>query len=178
MLTYLYTLDYDDGDALQNEALAASQNANGLVAVDDAEMSDCERMNNIGLYALAEKYNISALKELAKTKFESCKVPDKASHSREVIGAIFDSTPDTDSGLRDIVISRAANASDLEGSLEEEALAPVIRDHPSFTLGMLKQVFKNHNSELEAQKQRAGVSGSEHEFQIDSPRPSSPYTVD
>lgn len=81
MLTYLYTLDYDDGDGPQAVALAASQNTESLVAdssskpqaVDDATASHCKRMNNVRVYTLAEKYNIAALKELAKTKFENCK---------------------------------------------------------------------------------------------------------
>ena len=82
MLTHLYTLDYDDMDASQAVAVAASQNLDGHVVdlsskskvLNDAMTSYCKRMNNVRVYALAEKHNIPALKELAKTKFKKCQI--------------------------------------------------------------------------------------------------------
>ena len=151
MLTYLYTLDYDDGDAPQAMAVALSRNTDGRVP-DDATASDCKRMNNVRVYALAEKYNIPALKDLAKTKFIKGQGTHKCVHYREVITAIFESTPDTDSGLRNIAIRKCSNAMNVEKCLEEEVLAPVIRDHGSLGLGMLREVVMRHKSELETQK--------------------------
>lgn len=62
MLTYLYTLDYDDMDAAQAVAVAVSQDPDGHVAdssskpevLNDAMTSHCKRMNNVRVYALAE----------------------------------------------------------------------------------------------------------------------------
>ena len=158
MLTYLYTLDYDDEDTSQAVAVAASGNTDGHVAdsnstpevTDHATTSHCKRMNNIRVYALAEKYNIPALKELAKTKFQNCKTACSYPLYREVINAIFESTPDSDSGLRNLIILKCAK--DLETSLKEEGVASMIRDHGSLGLGMLREVVKKHNSQLEKQQ--------------------------
>lgn len=156
MLTYLYTLDYDEGDAFPAVATAVSQNTDSLVkdptskpdVVDDATVSHCKRMNNIRVYALAEKYNIPALKNLAKTKFEKHELSCDPTHYSEVIRAIFDTTPETDLGLRDIVIQRSAMAGALKCILKEDSLASVIRDHSSLGLGMLREVVKRHGSAL------------------------------
>lgn len=158
MLTYLYTLDYDDEDPPQTVAVAASQNTDGHMTdaiskpevTDDATTSHCKRMNNVRVYALADKYNIPALKELAKTKFQKSKISCNYSLYREIINAIFESTPDTDTGLRNIVILKCAK--DVEMSLKEEGVASMIRDHGSLGLGMLREVVKKHNSQLEKQK--------------------------
>lgn len=107
-------------------------------------------MNNVRVYALAEKYNIPALKELAKTKFQNCKADYSYPLYRDVINAVFNSTPDTDSGLRDIVILKCAKK--LEENLNEEGVAPMIRDHGSLGLGLLREIVKQHKSQLEKQK--------------------------
>ena len=156
MLTYLYTLDYDEGDACPAVATAVSQNTDSLVkdptsqpdVVDDATVSHCKRMNNIRVYALAEKYNILALKQLAKTKFEKHELSCDPTHYLEVIRTIFDTTPETDLGLRDIVILRSAMADNLKRILREDSLASVIRDHSSLGLGILREVLKRHGSAL------------------------------
>ena len=160
MLTYLYTLNYDDGDAPQAMAVDVSQDTDGRApnsnskpeVVNDATASHCKYMNNVRVYALAEKYNIPALKELAKTKFRKGQVTHMCVHYREVISAIFESTPDTDSGLRNLAIRNCANAINVEKCLKEEVLAPVIRDHGSLGLGMLREVVTRHKTELEKQK--------------------------
>ena len=152
MLTYLYTLDYDDGDACPAVAVATSQDTSSLVTdpvskshgEDDATVSHCKRMNNIRVYALAEKYNIPALKELAKTKFKNYKPASNPIHRSEVIEAILNSTPKTDTGLRNILISRATTASNLEEILNEGPLTSGIRDHGSFALEILRAVAKKH----------------------------------
>ena len=156
MLTYLYTLDYDDQDASEAVAMIVSQNTDGHVAdssskpevVDDAPIVHCKRMNNVRVYALAEKYNIPALKELAKAKFMGCEGPSNFTHHQELINAVFASTPDTDSGLRNTVVLACATSLHFEKSLEEEGLAPVIRDHGSLDLGILREFFKEHNAKL------------------------------
>ena len=158
MLTYLYTVDYDDGDAFQTETVPAIQDTDGVVAdpssepeaVDDETISHHKRMNNVRVYAIAEKYGIVALKKLAKTKFKYYHTP-KAIHKREIINAVFDSTPETDLGLRNIVILMSAKASAVEKYLEETELAPVIRDQGSFGLGLLREVVKKQQHGIKRQ---------------------------
>ena len=166
MLTYLYTLDYDDQDASEAVAMEESQNTDGHVTdsssetevVEDATVVHCKRVNNVLVYALAEKYNIPALKELAVTKFVGCEGPVDFAQDQELVNTIFESTPDTDTGLRNVVILDCVNPQFIENVLEEEGLAPAIRDHGSLGLGMLREVVKrlgNLNSELEMKKQEA-----------------------
>ena len=160
MLTYLYTLDYDDGDSFQAVAMPVSQGTDDVVADSSLkpEAADNEthhkRMNNVRVYALAEKYGIPELKVLAVTKFEDYEASSNPIHNREVINAVFDSTPDTDFGLRDVVIYMSAKASDVEKNLKEEELAPLIRENGSFGLGMLREVVKREvECKLEQQNQ-------------------------
>ena len=163
MLIYLYTLDYDDGDASPAVAEAISQNTDGLVpdptakpdVADDEMATHCKRMNNIRVYALAGKYNIQALKELAKAKFKNGMTSRPISHFSEVINAILVSSPETDSGLRDVLISTATSVKNLESILKEGALSSAIRDDSSFGLGVLRAVIRKLFSELEKQKQGA-----------------------
>ena len=166
MLTYLYTLDYDDQDASDAAAMEESQNTGGRdtdssskpEVVDDATAVHRKRMNNVLVYALAEKYNMPALKELAATKFVGCEGPVGFAQYQELVNVIFESTPDTDIGLRNVVILDCVNSQFIEKVLEEEGLAPAIRDHGRLGLGMLREVAKqleNLNSELEMKEQEA-----------------------
>ena len=142
-------------------AIAVSQNTFGIVAdptskldvVDDAAGTHNKRIDNILVYALAEKYNIPALKELAKTKFNKYKSVGDSSQYWEAINVIFDYTSDTDPDLRDNCILGAASAGNVENLLNEAALALVIRIHGSLGLGMLRVGVKKHKPGLEKQKQ-------------------------
>lgn len=100
---------------------------------------------------LLQKVQHTALKELAKTDFKKCQIACNYSLFREVINAIFESIPDLDSGLRNIVILKHAN--NVEKSVEEEGVASMVRNHGSLGLGMLQEVVKKHKSQLEKQKQ-------------------------
>lgn len=70
-----------------------------------ADPHDSRMMNNVLVYAIAEKYDIPELKQLAKRKFEilACsKWPHDDFHA--VIEVAFSTTPDGDMGLRRIVL--------------------------------------------------------------------------
>ncbi|KAF6227844.1 hypothetical protein HO173_011946 [Letharia columbiana] len=82
--------------------------------VDNAMISHRKRMNNVRVNALAGKYNIPMLKEF---KFKIGKFACDFFHYREIINAIFENTPDSDLGLRNTVVSRCANARNLEKCL-------------------------------------------------------------
>ena len=152
MLTYLYTLDYDDQDASESESQDTeghlADSSSNSVVVDNTTTLHCKRMNNVLVYALAEKYNIPALKELAATKFVRCEGPSDFAQYQELVNTIFESTPDTDTGLWNVVILDCANIRFIEKVLEK-GLAPAIRDHGIFGLRMLRELVKKHNSKLE-----------------------------
>lgn len=158
MLTYIYTRDYDDGDDNLATTTIAAQNTDGLITdpMEDAKISHRKRMNNIRVYAIAEKYNIPELKELAKTKFQKNKKARTNTHLREVINAIFDSTPETDSGLRGIMVSRIARGGVLRAISKDGPLAPAIRDHSSLSMGLLREFVRKHSREQAKLKQLLG----------------------
>ena len=138
MLTYLYTLDYADGDVpdapIEHDATVAhdapaeevdtepyrppqlqrkipttteEETDSGTISepLQCAEPHDPRMMNNALVYAVAEKYDIPELKELAKHKFQplACsKWPHNDFHA--VTEVVFSTTHDGDMGLRQIVL--------------------------------------------------------------------------
>ena len=61
-------------------------------------------MNNVIVYAVAEKYTILKLKQLAEEKFSVRLEEDSMDCGfHKVVSAVFDSTPDSDNGLRNKV---------------------------------------------------------------------------
>lgn len=78
MISYLYTLDYDDlysyyPDTHSVSNIAKNNEPNGEVAADsvpnEPEIENYKLMNNILVYITADKYNILPLKILARSKF-------------------------------------------------------------------------------------------------------------
>jgi len=83
MLQFLYTFDYDDGIKFADSMEPLSFNTH--------------------VYAIADKYDIHELKELAKDKFEGLvKEQWKEDAFPEALRAVYETTPVTDRGLRDI----------------------------------------------------------------------------
>ena len=127
MLFYLYNLDYPDHGVpdIQAEHVATGRSspphlrhktpttieevtdrsANLELSESATTTHDPRMMNNVLVYAVAEKYDIPDLKDLAKTKFQNLawsKWPHD--HFYALAEAVFSTTPDTDMGLRQIVL--------------------------------------------------------------------------
>ena len=134
MLTYIYTLEYDDGEATMV----------------------CKLISNVRVYALAEKYCIPELKELANTKFKTLIQSDLAKffQSLEVVYlAVFEGKPATDEPLRDMVIGICADNIGL--AIECKEFDALVREHQDFGLWVLREVAKRSDeriSQLEGQK--------------------------
>ena len=126
MLVYLYTLDYpDEGDSgVPAEHLAVEHSpqphflhetsttteegtvlGTNLERSDDATLHSVRMMNNVLVYAIADKYDIVELKELAKRKFQTV-ANSKWPHDNflAVVREVFSTTPDGDMGLRQVVL--------------------------------------------------------------------------
>ena len=125
MLLYLYTLDYPEADfhdipakdvAIDNSlpphsqhktSTATAEETDSGTAFESGENSTADEprmMDNVLVYAIAKKYDIPELKDLAKRKFETLvnlKWPHKDFH--DVTEAVFSTTPDRDMGLRQVV---------------------------------------------------------------------------
>jgi hypothetical protein len=88
------------------------------------------------IYALAEKYDIPSLKQLAKSKFEMAMAcfydsPDFA----EAIEEVYCSTIDSDRGLRDIVLEAFKSHPQLASTQD---VYKVIKETPSLALELFK----------------------------------------
>lgn len=125
MLSYLYTLDYSD-ERLPNDAVETviadpalpphlrykTQTTIGGEArsmgtspkIEEEYLYDPKRLNNVLVYAIADKYDIRELKELAKRKFHALVKDEWSNLEFEAVrDAVFGSTPSQDMGLRDIM---------------------------------------------------------------------------
>lgn len=125
MLLYLYTLDYPDGNMLNIPADHVAtdislpprlQRMASTITEEKADMGmtsapfegltpeDPKRLNNVSVYAIADKYDIAELKELARRKFLALMGNELTNVEFEAVrDAVFGTTPSHDRGLRHIV---------------------------------------------------------------------------
>ena len=172
MLRYLYTLDYDDnGEAASvanyNHGKDASANLQATTVTEEEILSADyssyyhKLMNNIAVYAIADKYDIPELEVLAATKFEDTLVSESIMASRAsipaIIDAVFDATPDTKCGLRDAVIRYCTVWK--EEIIDNEDLVPIVRDHGEIGLALIRQVFYEGDENASLMKARIEKSG-------------------
>lgn len=131
MLLYLYTLDYPEADEQgvpaehvaidrsfsphvphENSTANGEETQSGMASgsCESAYSRDPRMMNNVFVYAIAEKYDIPELKDLAKRKFETL-VRSKWPHDDfyNITKAVFSTTPDGDMGLRQNVMDVCGN---------------------------------------------------------------------
>lgn len=162
MLLYLYTLDYPDADvqdipakdvAMDNSLPPDPQNKTSTATGEEmdsgtvselgesATLDDPRMMNNVLVYAIAEKYDIPELKDLAKRKFETL-VNSKWPHEDldTVTEAIFSTTPDGDMGLRQVVIDICAQH--FQEILKDEASKAAFLEYKGITTGVLDAAVK------------------------------------
>lgn len=126
LLSYLYTADYeyqvsaernkaiDTAEALittnqssddsQYLPLQGGKGSNTEASRELLRFPPRDLLNNALVYALAEKYDVKTLKTLAKAKFASCSVGKWDDESLcAVLEVVYDTTPTSDRGLRDII---------------------------------------------------------------------------
>lgn len=143
MLTYLYTLDYDDdGDAGSPDCYLLNVNSESVAtALPEQEAKQHQKlMNNVVVYAIAEKYNIVELEELAKAKFEECldQLVLSELYLPPIVDAIYGTTPSTDQGLRGVIVSTCVFWA--EEILSDANAHCLINDHGELGLGMLLEL--------------------------------------
>jgi len=95
MISFIYTLDYDD---------EAPQNGTWGVKTEPTSAEKPALFSSIRVYAVAEKYDIKDLKELARSRFSTW-ASKNWNHSEfpMMVQEVYDSTPSSDRGLREIV---------------------------------------------------------------------------
>ena len=154
MLLYLYTLDYPDEDVSGVRAKFVATDQSFLPhrrktsttteeETDSGSISEgayphgSRMMNNVLVFAVAEKYDIPELKDLAKLKFQTLagsKWP--LDEFQAIAESVFTTTPDNDTGLRQIVLDLCGkhfhhilkDEESRAGLLEIQAIAAVVLD--------------------------------------------------
>ena len=156
MLTYLYTLTYDDeGDAasaehyMVNGAKPLNAATTPSTPLSEEELSrDAKMLNNVVVYAIAHKYDISELKELAKSKFHELLWLKAPSHGLPgVIDVVFKTTSITDSGLlRNVVAEYCTHFT--TKIVADDQLSSMIKDHGELGLDVLRQHSKKQEDRV------------------------------
>lgn len=155
MLKYLYVGDYDDGNPSSETPVADSAPENGAEQGDNqdivSEPPSVDRavatsFNNITVYALAEKYDIQDLKDLAKEKFRGRSASHLWRYSDlfDALEVIYSNTPSSDRGLRDIISKLCANTNDEEDLLEKPRFRELMSKDGSMALDVLVESRKKH----------------------------------
>ena len=157
MLTYLYTLDYDDEGEKASIASYINDTGTGATShatVETAELPVvCEEtsyhrlLNNIAVYAIADRYNIPELEQLAETKFETalvlsdlgCDLPSLPM----IMDAVFETTPDSKHGLRDLASKYCASFT--KEIIHNEEVVGIVKDHGEIGLAMIHRILRDRD---------------------------------
>jgi hypothetical protein len=162
MLVYLYTSEYCDEDSSGLAAVVASPEEVPADVLEDEERSvstssiteeqydasattnEPSLLNNVLVYAIAEKYGIAELKEMAKAKFQGrARSLLSTKEFPEIIRELYRSTPSSDRGLRDIVSQVCAQQGRI--IIDSPCLNAIIVEIGEFGLDLLREVLKYEN---------------------------------
>ena len=105
--------------------------------------------NNVRVYAIAEKYEILPLKELARERFGTCAENNwSCEEFPAIVREVVESTPSTDRGLRDIVSQLVAEH--VQKFLDNEDFLHLLEDSGELGLNILRQVLSIKSEELDS----------------------------
>jgi len=171
MLVYLYTSDYCDGDSsgpaevvaspeeVLSDVLEDEERSVSTISIteeqDDASATTNEPslLNNVLVYAIAEKYGIAELKEMAKAKFQGrARSLLSTKEFSEIIRELYRSTPSRDRGLRDIVSQVCAQQG--RRIIDSPELNAIIVETGEFGLDLLREVLKYETRRVEKEVAR------------------------
>jgi len=170
MLIYLYTNDYPDDEIPPSQRPATESGSRtspylcelmSTLAVSAEPRDDASRpaenevSNNAGVFALADKYDLPRLKDLAKTRF----ITQISSCSQEqmstVIRTVFETTSPTDRGLKDVIIRICAV--DIDYALNHPPILVDIEKQPSLSFGILSKRRELDKKTLEQASAREAI---------------------
>jgi len=120
MVNYMYQLDY--------------------TYEPKAEHETSHMMIDVQMYAIADKYDIPGLKRLAILKFRGLTNASwKTPAFPEAIKAIYETTPDSDRGLRDVVLKKSVEHSKTLFKAET-GFKEMLQEAPSFASDLAKEL--------------------------------------
>ena len=100
-------------------------------------------MNRANVYAIASKYDVISLKLAAKERFDAeLRRVGLPLDFPALVAMVFESTPETDNGLREIILSKAGLYH--RWISQDDCLCNLIADGGDFPLGFVKQTNKRH----------------------------------
>jgi hypothetical protein len=156
MLTYLYTLDYDYREEVasamhymqnQMENYAPSISSDQIPAVEQRKKRRTVLMNNVVVYALADKYRTPELKLLAQQNLEALLLSESTiSGLANIVDSVFKTTLKSDTLLRNAAAYWCASNSRLV--VKDNNFVSVLRDHEYLGLTVLQDTLLRHDEEL------------------------------
>lgn len=170
MMTYMYTLKYDETyiatgseephaeeiDINKEEFFEADetlvQNDEKLFQDEKLSQEDIKSFSSVRTYAIAEKYGIEPLKDLARDIFKVWMEENwSTDNCPEVVSEAFETTPAQDSGLRDIIANVVGrHIPELVGNAKWQA---VLSEYGQLTFGLLDRLILSHlNTQEEMRK--------------------------
>lgn len=105
-------------------------------------LEETELITNARMYALADKFGIEDLKELAREKF--ARVATRDWNKGEFVHAVqivYESTPKSDSGLRDVVVKTINQHRDL---MKDSEMENMLEELNGLAVGLLKVVCSSN----------------------------------
>ena len=160
MLKYLYNLDYDDtGDAASIAPYMLDETSVNVAEVSE-QLTETQAalhsrlLNNITVYAIADKYDIPQLKMSAQEKVKTWISKHELSQDLPlIIDAIFSTTPSSDEGLR-LVATTFCNEHDL-ALLRKGRLPCLLSNHGDLGLGMVLELIQSREKDKRSSKTRS-----------------------
>jgi hypothetical protein len=149
-------------------------------SMDDQQERQPTLFSSVRVYAIAEKYAIPALKELARHRF--CNWADENWSCDEfsaVAREIFESTPSHDRGLRDIVVRLVAKH--MNALVQQNSVRQLVEDAGNLGWGVICQLHETHSKEQSRFKSRIEALEAENtglEEQVKESRRSLKWRID
>ena len=170
MLLFCYIDDYDDGRDTKAEEKSQDPGIETLhleeldEPVASRKPEDWQILtNNILVYSIADKYGIDALKALAKKKFKSLMEKDTLPTNFSIVARdVFNSTPASDMGLRDLVVDKALDH--LNSLTGDSAFIELLGEEAQLSCDLL---LAEHREHKELAKLMSSLA-SQHEHKVDS----------
>jgi hypothetical protein len=139
MISYVYTHDYRDEE---HPRPSRDQHQD----ISGREVDQPALLSSVLVYAIADKYDIQPLKELAKNRFETSAEKNWAHKDfSDTVKEIFESTPKSDRGLRDIAIRIIASHADM--LIQKDEFRQLIEEVGDLGLNTLCLLLEKHSKE-------------------------------
>lgn len=158
MIIYLYANDYPNGGIPPDQRPSAADEPPTLPYLQalmssvnitpKPPPSEDKLMNNVLLYVMAEKYDLSHLKDRAKERFLNLLGDERPSTQMvPVIIAICDSTPPADQGLRKILTEFCAH--NIDRLMQDPDFTATMEKYTDFSFGALMKAHELDKQALE-----------------------------